>query len=126
MEMRWPAETVSFLVNVTITPVLPGGGAPLNTPKGPTRRRSRKNQPPYEEIRDPLLQLIADKGAMHHIDAAAHLTDSYFAEIEDGEQFDVFHDRVYRVATLLVKEGLLDRPKPGFLGITEIGRKRLS
>lgn len=46
--------------------------------------------------------------------------------IQDGERFDVFHDRVYRVATLLVKERLLDRPKPRFLGITEIGRQRLS
>ena len=88
--------------------------------------------PDYQSIMLPLLQLVADKQEYKMRDATATLADQFDLSDEErkvlipsGTQA-LFYNRVGWARTYLVKAGLLETPRRGYIAITESGLKLLA
>ena len=88
--------------------------------------------PDYQSIMLPLLQLVADKQEYKMRDVTATLADQFDLSDEErkvlipsGTQA-LFYNRVGWARTYLVKAGLLETPRRGYIAITESGLKLLA
>ena len=88
--------------------------------------------PDYQSIMLPLLKLVSDGQEYKMRDATDELADHFNLTEEErnrpipsGTQA-LFYNRVGWARTYLVKAGLLDKPRRGYIKITESGRKLLA
>lgn len=88
--------------------------------------------PDYQSIMLPLLKLVADKQEYKMRDVTATLADQFDLSDEErkvlipsGTQA-LFYNRVGWARTYLVKAGLLETPRRGYIAITESGLKLLA
>lgn len=88
--------------------------------------------PDYQQFMLPLLRVVAERGPIKASDYYAAVADATSLTTEDREQLlpsgtqAAYKNRIGWAGTYLVKAGLLERPKRGFLDITPLGRQVLS
>ena len=88
--------------------------------------------PDYQSIMLPMLQFLGDGKERHRRDVVEYLVNQFqlteeerFSRLPSGSQ-RVIDNRTDWASTHLVKAGLLERPRPGYLQITDPGKGALS
>lgn len=88
--------------------------------------------PPFQAFYHPILAIAAEVGTeIGYTDAAQRaanrlgLSATARQELTKGKRYERYWDRTYWACTYLVKAGLLDKPRPGYVVINAAGRRFL-